>query len=290
MKGFLSFLAAAALLIASPSYAQTQVLIDFEYKPGPDGVLGTADDVRVNAPGLFSRQPYQLTTEFSSLGVTFTMPTTNDANEILEAVSFSPPGTHSPFHLLAADSGLVLGGTFQVPVYEVSALVGISSNGANGADILEIFDAGGGSLGTVQGSETTVSISSAVPIARFEIRDSGVVSDVVAIDNFSFVTQPTRPVLSVVGSCPGTNTIQVDGASPLATVILLYGPAGSFTLPGSPCAGASLDLATPSIAGLFAADLSGSVTFSVMIPAGVCGISLQAMAPGGCLSSNVVTL
>jgi hypothetical protein len=290
MKGFLSFLAAAALLIASPSYAQTQVLIDFESTPGPDGVLGTADDVPLTAPSLFSSQTTQLTTEFASTGVTFTMPTTNDANEVLLAQSFSPPGTHSPVNLLAAGSGLVLGGTFQVPVFEVSALVGITGNGASGADILEIFDSNDFSLGTAQGSDITVTISSVVPIARFEIRDSGAISDVVAIDNFSFVTQPPGPVLSVVGACPGANNIQIDGANPFATVILLYGPAGSFTLPGGPCAGTTLDLATPNIAGLFAADLGGSVTLSTMIPAGFCGTSLQAVEPGTCLSSNLVLL
>lgn len=290
MKGLLTILSAAALLAATPSYAQTQVLIDFETTPGPDGLLGTADDVPLTAPSLFSSQTTQLTTEFSSVGLTFTMPTTNDANEVLLAQSFSPPGTHSPVNLLAAGSGLVLGGTFSVPVFEVSALVGITSNGATGADILKIFDAGGISLGTVQGSETTVTITSAVPIARFEIRDSGAISDVVAIDNFSFVTQPPGPVLTVVGNCPGTNIIQVDGASPFATVILLYGPAGSFTLPSGPCAGTTLDLAAPNIAGLFAADLSGSVTLSAMIPAGICGISVQAVEPSTCLASNVVVL
>ena len=46
--------------------------IGFEAAPGPDGMLGTPDDVPIVPPTTFASQTMQLTDEFASLGLMFT--------------------------------------------------------------------------------------------------------------------------------------------------------------------------------------------------------------------------
>jgi hypothetical protein len=98
------------------------------------------------------------------------------------------------------------------------------------------------------------------------------------------------PALSVTGACPGTVTIDVTGATSLASVALVYGAAGSFTVPGGPCAGLVLDIASPTLAVVLVADAAGDASLSTTLPGGACGITMQAVDLGGCLASNTVIL
>jgi len=186
MRRIASFLALS--LAASVASAQT-VRIEFEATPGPDGVLGTADDVPIVAPTTFGAQPQQLTDEFMSLGLRFTPnPATNDMNEVLDAASFTTPAGHTPPNLFASSGTLMIRGSFTVPVSRVGALIGISG----GSDELQIFDAGGASLGTIVGDDAFVFLTSTTPIASFAIR--AFTSTTPAIDNLEFdIAAPTGP-------------------------------------------------------------------------------------------------
>jgi len=167
-------------LIASPTIAQT-VRIEFEAFPGPDGMLGTVDDIPIVAPSTFASQAMQLTDEFAPLGIRFIPnPSLDQKNEVLNASSFTTPPSHTPLNLLASSGTLTIEATFTVPVSRVKALIGISG----GADELEIFDAGGNSLGSAVGDDVDVELTSATPIASFVIRAS--VGSTPAIDNLEF--------------------------------------------------------------------------------------------------------
>lgn len=183
------FLLALALLTL-PVAAQT-IRIEFEALPGPDGVLGTIDDVPIVAPSTFATQPVGLTSEFAALGVEFTPnPPTPDANEILNSSSFTTPAGHTTPNILCASGALQVRGSFTVPVSRVAALIGISG----GSDMLEIFDAGGLLLGSGVGDDIVVSLTSGVPIASFVIRPAS--GSTVALDNFEFdVAGPSAPVV-----------------------------------------------------------------------------------------------
>lgn len=183
--------ALVTLLVAalcSPAMAQI-VRVNFDALPGPDGLLGTPDDVPLVAPSTFAAQTVQLTTEYSALGVVFTPnPGTQDANEVLIATSFTTPPTYTPPNILTASGALAIQGVFTIPVTRVSALIGISG----GADTLQIIDAAGQVIASTQGDDAVVTLNSNVNIAGFRIFAS--VSTTAAIDNLEFgvpVAPPT---------------------------------------------------------------------------------------------------
>ena len=168
--------------LAAPAAADT-IVINFDFLPGPDQVLGTLDDIPIVAPTVFSSQPLQLTNEFASVGILFTPdPPVNDRNEILNNASFATPPSASDPNLFASSGLGTIEGRFTVPVFEVGAIIGISG----GSDSLEIFDAANNSLGVIVGDDTFVSLTSSTPIDRFVIvAASGTTA---AIDNLTFVT------------------------------------------------------------------------------------------------------
>lgn len=199
---------AALALFAAPALAQT-IRIEFEHFPGPDGVLGTGDDVAITAPSTFTSQPLQLTDEFLSLGIRFLPnPPTNDANEILNASTFSTPAGHTPPNLFGSSGALQIEARFTVPVTRVAALIGISG----GAELLEIFDAGGALLGSGVGDDTVVSLSSATPIAALRIRTSSGTTP--AIDNLEFdVAAPSTPLVYCTAGTTSNGCLPTIGAS-----------------------------------------------------------------------------
>ncbi len=97
------------------------------------------------------------------------------------------------------------------------------------------------------------------------------------------------PSLSISGTCPGLITIDVTGAGAFAGVALAYGAAGSFTIPRGNCPGTVLGISGPTLAGIFGADASGSLSLSVNVPAGLCGFTVQAVDTGSCSASNTDT-
>jgi hypothetical protein len=105
-------------------------------------------------------------------------------------------------------------------------------------------------------------------------------------DNWELGDGPSGPALSVAGTCPGLNTFTITGSDPFGPIGIVYGPAGSFTVSGGACSGLALDIAVPTIAGIFAADAAGGLTFSATLPAGACGATVQAVDVNNCAPSN----
>lgn len=100
--------------------------------------------------------------------------------------------------------------------------------------------------------------------------------------------------LSIVGPCPGLNTVTINGGIPgnVCRVLYAFGT-GSFTIPSGPCAGTvlGLDSSVSIYNGPFTFDASGQVIFSASIPAAACGsVWVQAIEVGTCNTSNVVPL
>jgi hypothetical protein len=157
------------------------VVINFDFYPGPDGILGTPDDIPITAPTSFLSQTMQITDQFASVGVLFIpSPPENDKNEILNSATFTVPSIATPPNLFASSGSRTIEGIFTVEVYEMGAILGISG----GADRLDIYDQANNLLGSVVGDDTFESLVSAVPIYRFVI--SPVNSTTPAIDNLTF--------------------------------------------------------------------------------------------------------
>ncbi len=171
----------ALLFCLIPTALAQTVVINFDVLPGPDNQLGTPDDVPIVAPSTFAAQTLQLTNEFTALGIDFTPnPPIQNQNEVLIATSFTTPPTYTAPNIFASSGTLPIEATFSVPVRRVRALVGISG----GADTLEIYDAAGALLGSMEGDDVEVELSSTTPIVRFVVRAT--VGTTPAIDNLEY--------------------------------------------------------------------------------------------------------
>ncbi len=100
-----------------------------------------------------------------------------------------------------------------------------------------------------------------------------------------------QATLTVTGTCPGSITIDVSGATPFGPVILASSPTpGPFLVTGGPCAGTLLGLASPSIFKTATLGPSGSASTTLTAPAAACGLNLQLVDLAACTASNVATL
>ncbi len=185
-----AFLAGLLLASAWPRSAGAQTtLIDFETFPGPDGVFGTPDDIpSPPCPGGICSN---LTSEFSSFGMTFTSGTLGT----LPLFPGAPPTNH---YLTASPPDA----TFSRPVTGIS----ITSDSVWTATLYAL-DSGG----AVLASDTlthpspgtsfflgTLSVSTTQPIARFTVLPAGCViggpcNPILNLDNLVLKT----PALSV---------------------------------------------------------------------------------------------
>jgi hypothetical protein len=154
------------------------VLINFEFFPGPDGILGTADDEAVDAPGHFSLQTSQLTTQYASSGIEFLPnPPLEDRNEILDDTSFRRNVGSSPNLLTTLRLAPNIPGrrhlygpveaSFTVPVRHLSMAIGLWDEG--GPNLLEIFDDDGNLIDGITGFDEVVSLESNVDIRSFRV-------------------------------------------------------------------------------------------------------------------------
>ena len=96
--------------------------------------------------------------------------------------------------------------------------------------------------------------------------------------------------LASSGSCPGAMTLSVSGAGAGNGVALVYGAAGSFTIPGGSCAGLALDVTSPTLGAVLTADAAGDASATPTIPGGACGMTVQAVDLGTCTVSNTIVL
>jgi len=106
----------------------------------------------------------------------------------------------------------------------------------------------------------------------------------------NLLAPPLGPLLSQTGVCPGQVTLTVTQASAHGLIGILYGPAGTFTKSGSPCAGLTVGIASPTLGALIPADAAGFATLSLNAPSGACGRRVQGVDITSCSASNLIVL
>lgn len=98
------------------------------------------------------------------------------------------------------------------------------------------------------------------------------------------------PVLSKIGSCPGTVTVSVSGCTPNRPVALFHGPAGSYTKPNGICAGTTLGISNPTLAVVLGANGAGQASVTFNATPNYCGRTVQAVNVANCTPTNTITL
>lgn len=134
----------------------------------------------------------------------------NHSNEILNPSTFSTPPSPTAPNLLGSSGAATIEATFTVPVGRVQALIALSG----GVDTLEVFDAGGNSLGSAGGDDVEVSLSSGTPIARFVARATSGTTP--AIDNLEFDGGPGT--IGTVYCAPGVPNRDAVGGTATANI------------------------------------------------------------------------
>lgn len=212
MRTTASIIAIALLVLGLPVASAAQIVIDLETSPGPDGLIGTADDLSTPVPCVACRPLGAL--GYGALGINFTSGT-------LFAGNLFP--NHGPKNHLSSSS--VPDATLSVPVYGIS----LSSYSA-WTLTLYAFDASGTILATTTATNPTgdfvlsrLDVSSVTPIARFTVRPKGCLPSapscdrILNIDDMVFDTQPL--------ASPTVGVPLLDGwmLALLATLILWLG-------------------------------------------------------------------
>jgi hypothetical protein len=175
------------LAVAIPEI-KANTAIDFEHLPGPDGILGTADDVPTpNCPGSICGPP--LTNEFSSIGITFS------GGTLFQGGLF--PGSSPNNHYI---SSTPLDVTLSVPVFGISII-----SYSYWTAVLTAFDELNNVIGTAVLTNPnegvtpllgTLSVSTNLPIHRFTAVAQSGPDHILNLDNLTLntanpVTVPT---------------------------------------------------------------------------------------------------
>jgi hypothetical protein len=199
------YLSIAVFMICLCASTAGAVVIDFETYPGPDGQLGTPDDIPIVAPALFNDQPVQITDQFQSVGIRFLPnPPQQNKNEILNDSTFTRTAGSRVNLLSTSRSSFAFGpieAQFTVPVYELTMAIGLGSSSSVQPNRLEIFDADSNMIDSVVASDAFVTLSSAVPIDRFRVTAT-VSANQAAIDDIEFnpVPEPVTWLLGLAGA------------------------------------------------------------------------------------------
>ena len=193
-RSFLLF--TALVLAAARASAQPSLLIDFEHYPGPDGILGTVDDVAT--PASSGSGPVDaLGGQYSTVGVTFATGT------LFAGALF--PSTAATNHFISSTNPSV---TLSVPAYGIS----IDSFSVWTA-VLSAFDAANNLIATdtlVHPSpggplrSGTLRVWTSQPIARFTVLPLGCAtaqscSEILNLDNLRLVQIATPPSVDADG-------------------------------------------------------------------------------------------
>jgi outer membrane protein assembly factor BamB len=98
------------------------------------------------------------------------------------------------------------------------------------------------------------------------------------------------PSLGITGSCPGSATITVNGATPNAAISIWAGKrVGSTVITTGGCAGTTVDLNRARLLTTGTADANGDLTVQIRLNSMRCGLLLQAVDLATCATSNVAT-
>jgi hypothetical protein len=108
--------------------------------------------------------------------------------------------------------------------------------------------------------------------------------------NTYMLTGPSGPLLTKFGTCPGAIRLTFTNATPNGSVAVLYGAAGTFVKPTNPCMGLTLNIASPTLAGVIPMNAVGTGSLSFNAPAGACGRTVQGVDLATCLPSNPIVL
>ncbi len=96
------------------------------------------------------------------------------------------------------------------------------------------------------------------------------------------------PALSVSGTCPGTGTITVSGATPNAAISIYAGKrAGATTISNGGCAGTTLGLSKARLLASGTTNANGNLSLPTRLSSRQCGQLLQAVDLANCATSNV---
>jgi len=125
-------------------------------------------------------------------------------------------------------------------------------------------------------------------LVEIELPDGGLETHVVRADP---TVPPAAPVLTTSGACPGSVTINVDGATPNAGVAIVFAQETGFSaVPSGPCQGVPIDLEEFSLLTVLTADGTGSVVLEADAPPAACEATLQAVELGCCAVSDTAGL
>lgn len=104
----------------------------------------------------------------------------------------------------------------------------------------------------------------------------------------------TGPSLTLTGNCPGAVVLDGSGMTPGGAVVILKSlNLGNWIVPGGApaCAGLMLDVVSPAIQLIVAADASGDISIPANVPAAACGVvHVQAVDKVSCGPTNVISL
>jgi hypothetical protein len=202
-------------LASLPVLAQAPITLDFETYPGPDGRLGTVDDITSPACGggtIGICAP--IGDAYAAAGITF-------ASGTLAQGSFFP-GSLATNHFVSSSPPDV---RFSFPVYGVSV-----TSYSNWSAVLYAFDAAGALIATrtlvnpTAGAGFflgTLSVSTSTPIARFTVLEASCTvggpfcSQILNLDDFVLTTAPPPP------TAVGTPTPVAVPASSTWSLLLL---------------------------------------------------------------------
>jgi hypothetical protein len=189
MAGTRAFWLGAALVTAAVGAARSVdaqvVTIDFEHFPGPDGQLGTPDDIPIIPNQGWSGVNPGLTSEFATVGVLFTP----DPPFLNQNVVVHPSSGPDLTNLLGSFVNPIQG-VFPTPVSRV-AVEFESANGPLFPDLLEALRADGSVIASTLVNGGPASLQPAEPIYGFRCSwPNGPAPQQVVIDNLSFTTIP----------------------------------------------------------------------------------------------------
>lgn len=107
----------------------------------------------------------------------------------------------------------------------------------------------------------------------------------------SVLSAPAQTLTAGPGSCPGPNTFQVRGMTPLGVMGAVTGSPGSSTIPaGWTCAGTVVPLTNMRHNVSFSVDGAGNVDLDVNVPAGKCEDWAVVVDANTCVVTNAVQL
>lgn len=106
-----------------------------------------------------------------------------------------------------------------------------------------------------------------------------------------FSCPPAAPELTIDGSCPGPQTVEVTGMTPGGSAgIIASNSLGSDPMMGGPCASGMTDLAGPMfVTTVYDLDGDGEYNFTPTMPSGACGRYIQFVDLTTCDTTNTAS-